>query len=189
MSTTWTPRPPSPDEPACWSWPFPPVLTDEERRARHAAEQEHVHPDERLTWSAMELVLKGSGDIRMLEFHADRCAACGRSGKHLVDDHDHFTGRVRGFLCRSCNTLEGVCRPGVLDLYRETHPAKILGIERYYTGRGWPLGWWWNWRTAWRLTGNEAWLPPGELEKWRNRPDVTAGGMLGMTTPTPNHHR
>ena len=34
-----------------------------------------------------------------------RCGACGDS-RDLVTDHCHDTGLVRGFLCRSCNTLE-----------------------------------------------------------------------------------
>lgn len=31
------------------------------------------------------------------------CAICGRSGVRLVMDHDHGTGKRRGFLCNECN--------------------------------------------------------------------------------------
>ena len=42
------------------------------------------------------------------------CAICGRSGPggrrrgHLVVDHNHVTGQIRGLLCHPCNTALGM---------------------------------------------------------------------------------
>ena len=43
----------------------------------------------------------------MLERQGGTCAICGNKpadGETLARDHDHVTGRVRGLLCRGCNT-------------------------------------------------------------------------------------
>lgn len=45
----------------------------------------------------------------LLEQQSGVCAICGsspqdrRGHRHLVVDHDHLTGAVRGLLCQSCN--------------------------------------------------------------------------------------
>ena len=36
-----------------------------------------------------------------------RCLLCDSLDRLLIVDHCHETGRVRGLLCRSCNTLVG----------------------------------------------------------------------------------
>lgn len=48
-----------------------------------------------------------------------RCAVCGevlKPGKETHLDHDHVTGKVRGFLCRRCNSAIGMVQdsPAVL---------------------------------------------------------------------------
>lgn len=54
------------------------------------------------------------------------CAVCGiraeRNGYRLAVDHDHLTGRVRGILCRGCNTAIG---------YLNEDPERALKLALY----------------------------------------------------------
>ncbi|WP_372944051.1 endonuclease VII domain-containing protein [Mycolicibacterium sp.] len=43
----------------------------------------------------------------MREAQDGRCLLCDSADRDLVVDHCHDTGRVRGLLCRSCNTIVG----------------------------------------------------------------------------------
>lgn len=54
----------------------------------------------------------------------NRCLGCGKSGK-LVVDHDHAVGRVRGLLCRNCNSALGL----VYD-----NPDVLLELWAYLKG-------------------------------------------------------
>ena len=61
-----------------------------------------------------------------------RCALCGFRYGPLVEDHCHTTGLVRGYLCRSCNTTEGVSDHN-LDQWRGgVTVAAHMGIEKVY---------------------------------------------------------
>lgn len=53
----------------------------------------------------------------MAEAQDGRCLLCASDQRALVVDHCHATGRVRGLLCRSCNTLVGQVEmaPVILD--------------------------------------------------------------------------
>lgn len=131
-------------EPACWSWDIPPLRSAEEEIARVLAEQEGKPPHLAYTRADVMFMLGGEADnsaVRFGEFHAGRCALCGESQRHLVLDHCHRTGQVRGNLCRSCNTLEGRSTGPLVELYRRRHPAAILGYYEPYTGRDWLDGW------------------------------------------------
>lgn len=98
--------------PACWSW--------------------SVSYDIRVRLAAGELGM-------LFDWQELRCAVCGGSKSRLVEDHDHDTGWVRGWLCQSCNLREPGAVPGDphpidrrLVRYRRWNPARILGVwERY----------------------------------------------------------
>lgn len=65
-------------------------------------------------------------------WQAGACALCSASGGGLLVDHDHRTGLVRGLLCASCNTAEGLQGAASFVAYRERPPAVILGVEEQY---------------------------------------------------------
>jgi hypothetical protein len=71
----------------------------------------------------------------MDNWQAGRRAACGRMGAD-VEDHDHATGLVRGWLCRGCNISEGMNRYSgrLWREYRERNPASICGLVEVYNG-------------------------------------------------------
>jgi hypothetical protein len=93
-------------DPACWSWPMPDAL-----------------PGSSTSYDRWEA---------MLTWHKGRCAICRRRERRHIEDHDHYTGRVRGWLCHSCNVLEGVSGHGVLVKYRERHPAAMWNLQFDY---------------------------------------------------------
>lgn len=96
--------------PACWYWPAPETCTFSDDDAANSF----------LAW-----------------WHSDQCAICGHTCHDLQPDHDHETGLMRGYLCRSCNTKEGLVfdEDSVYTRYRLRPPAVILGIRILY----------WNW--------------------------------------------
>jgi len=132
------------DIPACWSWDVPSGHGREHEIARLLAEQEGKPAALRYTRENIELILDGDpSNGRWDQFHQGRCAMCGLVpvDRHLVDDHCHETGQIRGYLCRACNTREGVSRSLIVVRYRRLHPAAILDVHEMYTGIGWLDGW------------------------------------------------
>jgi hypothetical protein len=67
-------------------------------------------------------------------WQAGACAMCSASGGRLLIDHCHRTGLVRGLLCTSCNTAEGMHNAPSFVAYRERPPAVMLDIEEQYGG-------------------------------------------------------
>lgn len=109
-------------DPACWSW----VVTDEIRTDLAASEAADSLAEN------VNLFCRG-----MRAFDHGCCAICGQLGNE-VQDHDHETGLVRGWLCRSCNTREGMYPCGGNDVfarYRRWHPYKMLGLQHRYWDR------------------------------------------------------
>lgn len=60
----------------------------------------------------------------MLERQNETCAICRNKFSKKEEpcvDHDHLTGKVRGLLCRKCNTLIGLAKEKVTTLLRAVH--------------------------------------------------------------------
>jgi hypothetical protein len=77
-------------------------------------------------------------------WHRGRCAMCQVTDWYdnsLVLDHDHDTGKIRGYLCRGCNSSEGHGNdsPQMAAWRAGLTPAAVLGIDELYispfTGR------------------------------------------------------
>lgn len=68
----------------------------------------------------------------MSQWQDGRCGLCGFR-EQLVKDHCHDTGMVRGLICRSCNTTDGVGDGHNLNKWRDgVTVAAELGIEEVY---------------------------------------------------------
>jgi hypothetical protein len=123
--------------PVCWYWPTEPPAEDETRRKFFEyAERTGCTPEQAQVLWDLECAadaLVGGIDAILARWQDGRCAICGRVSD-LVCDHDHATGLVRGWLCRSCNTTEGTNHQPdtIFTRYRERHPAAILGLTIRY---------------------------------------------------------
>lgn len=65
-------------------------------------------------------------------WQAGACAMCSAQPERLLVDHCHRDGLVRGLLCTSCNTAEGLGSSPVFAAYRARPPAVMLGVEEMY---------------------------------------------------------
>lgn len=132
------------NDPACWSWPVPIVETREQFLARLEAYNASVGPNLRRNPKVADFMDFGVPSFS--DFHTGPggrlwCAICETAGR-LVLDHCHGTGQVRGWLCMSCNVLEGRSGHPVFEAYRRRHPASILDVhDMYHDGIGWIYGW------------------------------------------------
>ena len=86
------------------------------KQARHNYAQRSTDKQERKRvyarrWRYKQYGLTERDVALLLELQGGRCAVCGaiesRGGQALHVDHDHGTGRIRGMLCRGCNTALG----------------------------------------------------------------------------------
>jgi len=65
-------------------------------------------------------------------WQAGACAMCSASPERLLVDHCHRSGFVRGLLCTSCNTAEGLGSSPAFAAYKARPPAVMLGVEEQY---------------------------------------------------------
>lgn len=65
-------------------------------------------------------------------WQAGACAMCSARPQRLLVDHCHRTGLVRGLLCTSCNTAEGLQSAPSFVAYRGRPPAVMLGVDEMY---------------------------------------------------------
>jgi hypothetical protein len=115
--------------PACWSWPIPEEIPEPFSESEVATLPPSIRV---LVPSIRKLLASCPVELRrQTAFHDGQCARCGRKDT-LVEDHDHTTGLFRGWLCRSCNTSEGVSSHPVFVKYRQRNPATILGATWEY---------------------------------------------------------
>src|ERR1700754_903881 len=103
-----------PDDPACLSWPVPPLRELSAELDAMAAVLAQGPPEEHLSGDALKLIYRSPEVLRWAEFHSGvrmgehplalvRCAICGRArSAGVVDDYDRLSGLVRGILCTYC---------------------------------------------------------------------------------------
>lgn len=77
---------------------------------------------------------------QLYEFQGGVCALCRRStgaARRLAVDHDHLTGKVRGELCKPCNTLLGHARDKTAFFLRCILYLRRPPYERMKSGGEW----------------------------------------------------
>ncbi len=79
-----------------------------------------------------EFALQLWNDEKCMGTLESACAICGRIAR-LYEDHDHTTLLTRGWLCNSCNTLEGNGRFPAWEC--GLNPAGVLRVKKAYNGR------------------------------------------------------
>jgi Recombination endonuclease VII len=139
--------------PACWSWP----VLNSDRSAMHQAitgSDDALHQ----TFCAYDV---------LWEWQQHRCALCRAATADMVMDHDHETGYIRGWLCRRCNTEEGVGWSERIGKYRKQNPASLFGIDVWYHSE----------ITGWAYPADKPTLPPGAV----------AAQLGRMFTPDASH--
>lgn len=65
----------------------------------------------------------------LLDKVGHKCEICGVTGKMLVIDHNHVTGKIRGILCGKCNTgigMLGDCSEGAANALKYLKAADLV---------------------------------------------------------------
>ncbi len=121
--------------PACWSWPPERPTSDDISRRFWEGIDTTGYSASMINLLEETAAARHTDEETLRTWQSGRCAICGATGRCMVCDHDHETGLVRGWLCVSCNTREGVAigLPGtVMAAYRERPPTAILGLTIRY---------------------------------------------------------
>nr|WP_052478164.1 endonuclease domain-containing protein [Kibdelosporangium sp. MJ126-NF4]CEL16569.1 hypothetical protein [Kibdelosporangium sp. MJ126-NF4]CTQ89081.1 hypothetical protein [Kibdelosporangium sp. MJ126-NF4] len=107
-----------------WAPEIPPLVIPEHiEHAHHAADG---------MTREQYVALHDGPRARLLRWHKGACALCWNV-MPLMEDHDHDTGLVRGYLCGSCNTREGFAGDIMpFAVYRAFPPTRMLGLEIRY---------------------------------------------------------
>lgn len=123
--------------PVCWGWAADlPAEEDVRRVFFEAAVRQGCTPGQAgVLWDLERAAdaLVGEAEAVLSRWQDGRCAICGKR-RDLVCDHEHATGLVRGWLCSSCNTAEGLNHEPdtIFARYRERPPTAILGLTIRY---------------------------------------------------------
>jgi hypothetical protein len=79
----------------------------------------HANPDVGLGRKCRAVGLDSVAEyMRKLADAGGKCAVCGGESDRLIMDHDHYTGRFRGFLCHKCNLALGHVKDRIRTLWR-----------------------------------------------------------------------
>ncbi|MFF5609234.1 endonuclease domain-containing protein [Streptomyces cellulosae] len=157
-------------DPLCWHWPVAAPGPSQARQAFVERQQaEGRTPEQAAILWELEVAadsIAGDGAAALAQWQDGRCAICGKA-RELVCDHDHETGLVRGWLCQSCNTTEGMNRDPdtIFARYRERPPVAILGIQARYLDP---------------VTGEEAAPRPRREVDWQDKWTDAASEDIGL---------
>lgn len=86
----------------------------EAKRKHNATIRRHNTEKRRVLYKKYGLTLEDFQTMRMLQLN--KCLICEDDEKELVVDHDHKTGKVRGLLCRQCNSALGLFKEDLQTL-------------------------------------------------------------------------
>jgi hypothetical protein len=126
-------------------WPYAWLHLDDSmprRQGLFGAPYCHVHLSPLRVVEVLELARSHGPMVALDAWQAGRCALCGGEVplRHVVADHDHHHGWVRGLLCKSCNALESHGTRSARDArhrlaltgYLEHPPTLMLGLHVQY---------------------------------------------------------